>query len=145
MKYENIIFLQGSEAEKVLEMVLNQGERKALEHLKQWDNGESPVETCEGMPWGTKDRIYRNESYVMSYNMDLGHIGLAKIPKEDKKKLILALEQLIKLTRSEVHDLELLEEEEIVIIHYNNGYSKRVNIAADSGIAIVEDVVSKLI
>lgn len=39
-----------------------------------------------------------------------------------------------------VKSLELLEREEIVVLTFDNGYEKRVNIACNSKLAIISDV-----
>lgn len=56
-----------------------------------------------------------------------------------KQQLINSLEASLKLTRAGVESLELVNEE-LVTIHYESGGSKNVNIACDSGIAIIRDV-----
>ena len=57
-----------------------------------------------------------------------------------KEELIRSLEQTVKLTREGVQRLELADNE-TVIIHYESGASRNVNIAMDSGLAIIRDVV----
>lgn len=56
-----------------------------------------------------------------------------------KQELVDSLATTLRLTRTGVVDLELAENEEI-IIHFKNGATKKVNIACDSGIAIIRDV-----
>lgn len=56
-----------------------------------------------------------------------------------KQELIDSLSETLKLTREGVHHLEL-KDEDTVIIHYNCGHQKPVNIALNSGIAIIWDV-----
>lgn len=56
-----------------------------------------------------------------------------------KQELIDSLSETLKLTREGVHHLEL-KDKDTVIIHYNCGHQKPVNIALDSGIAIIRDV-----
>ena len=60
-----------------------------------------------------------------------------------KQQLIKSLEATLKLTRAEVTGLELssrYEPEDTVIIHFNGGGKRKVDIACDSGIAIIRDV-----
>lgn len=60
-----------------------------------------------------------------------------------KKELVDSLATTLRLTRTEVTDLELTsrnEPEDTVIIHYKSGGTQTVNIAFDSGIAIIRDV-----
>lgn len=56
-----------------------------------------------------------------------------------KEEFIKSLENTLKLTREGIERLEL-KDEETVIIHFNNNYSKAVNIACNSGIAIIRDI-----
>lgn len=60
-----------------------------------------------------------------------------------KQELVDSLATTLRLTRTEVSGLELTsrnEHEDTVIIHYQGGGTQTVNIACDSGIAIIRDV-----
>lgn len=63
--------------------------------------------------------------------------------KYSKKELLNSLEFTLKLTGVGVAALEL-KDEETVVIHYESGGSKPVNIACDSHIAIVKDVIDSI-
>lgn len=56
-----------------------------------------------------------------------------------KEQFIKSLEQTLKLTRAGVESLELADEE-TVVIHYEGGGKRPVNIALDSATAIIKDV-----
>lgn len=58
-----------------------------------------------------------------------------------KKQFIKSLEQTLRLTRAGVKSLELVDDE-TVIIHYEGGGKRPVNIALDSATAIIRDVAS---
>lgn len=58
-----------------------------------------------------------------------------------KKQFIKSLEQTLRLTRAGVKSLELVDNE-TVIIHYEGGGKRPVNIALDSATAIIRDVAS---
>lgn len=63
-------------------------------------------------------------------------------PGVTKQQLIKSLEETLKLTRENIVGLELTTRhvpEDTVIIHFGGG-DKTVNIACDSGIAIIRDV-----
>jgi len=63
-------------------------------------------------------------------------------PGVTKQQLIKSLEETLKLTREKIVSLELTtrhEPEDTVIIHFSGG-DKTVNIACDSGLAIIRDV-----
>lgn len=56
-----------------------------------------------------------------------------------KQELVDSLSTTLSLTRERVDHLEL-RDNDTVIIHYKGGYQKSVNIAMDSGLAIILDV-----
>ena len=56
-----------------------------------------------------------------------------------KQELIDSLSETQSLTRERVDHLEL-KDNDTVVIHYKGGYQKPVNIAMDSGLAIILDV-----
>lgn len=56
-----------------------------------------------------------------------------------KAEFIKSLETTLKLTREEISSLEF-KDDETVIIHYEHGYQRPVNIACNSGIAIIRDI-----
>ena len=56
-----------------------------------------------------------------------------------KEQFIKSLEQTLKLTRAGVESLELADEE-TVVIYYEGGGKRPVNIALDSATAIIRDV-----
>lgn len=58
-----------------------------------------------------------------------------------KKQFIKSLEETLRLTRAGVKSLELVDDETI-IIHYEGGGKRPVNIALDSATAIIRDVAS---
>lgn len=60
-----------------------------------------------------------------------------------KEQLIKSLEATLKLTRNDVEKLSL-QEKHTVTIHYIGGGTRVVNIEADSGIAIISDVVKRV-
>jgi hypothetical protein len=74
-KYENVVFMQGDEADEALEILNNKGEDAALEYLKQWhDYGNH--EGSNELGAGTSDDTFEKDGYIMAYNQPLGYIGL---------------------------------------------------------------------
>ena len=66
---------------------------------------------------------------------------------EDKQKILDLLLSSLQATRN-LHDLIGLdydEESETVIATFNNGYQKRVNVAIDSGTAMICDVIRQIV
>ena len=68
---------------------------------------------------------------------------------EDKDLICKELAKLLKLTRNQ-SDLKALRYEildngeEIVTVEWDNGYQKKVNVSADSGIALMRDILAAL-
>lgn len=61
---------------------------------------------------------------------------------EDKKDIVARLKLLLIATRagSNIEDLLLSEDEQFVTIMFKEGGSRKVNVAGDSGYAIILDV-----
>lgn len=66
---------------------------------------------------------------------------------EDKKEIIFWLKQTLRATRAgaDIAKMDLMDGGDTVRILFNSGCTKEVNIACDSGIAIIKDVVASLI
>lgn len=65
---------------------------------------------------------------------------------ENRRNIVVLLEILLKQTRAgkDIKALYLDEKQDEVLIVFENGYSKKVNIEADSGIAVIRDVLKQL-
>lgn len=65
---------------------------------------------------------------------------------ENKRLICDRLLEVLYLTRqcSDITDLDYIEDEELVIAHFEGGHSKAVNVACDSGFALILDVVNAL-
>jgi len=67
--------------------------------------------------------------------------------REDKQLICDLLLPALQATRS-FHDLaslEYIENEEVVIATFDNGYTKKANVAADSGSAMIKDILRQII
>lgn len=62
---------------------------------------------------------------------------------ENKRLICDRLLEVLYLTRqcSDLIDLDYIEDEELVIAHFENGRRTAINVACDSGIALIRDVV----
>ncbi len=62
---------------------------------------------------------------------------------EDKQKICDRLLETLKLTRQlyNLIDLDYIEEKEIVVAHFEGGGKKEINVAMDSGIAMIRDII----
>ena len=65
---------------------------------------------------------------------------------ENKKEIVKALKEVLVLTRAgeNILDLVLSKKQDMVTVFYKDGHFKRVNVEADSGIAIIQDVARSL-
>jgi len=74
-KYEDIIFLQESNADEALDILERDGPEGALDYLTQWHfPGEHDVR--EGLGAGADDYTHENDGYVMNWNLRIPYIGL---------------------------------------------------------------------
>lgn len=74
-QYEDVVFMQGEEAEEPLQILNDQGEDAAMEFLKQWHDVGNHMGRNE-LPHGTSDQTYDKDGYHMAWNDRLGYIGL---------------------------------------------------------------------
>lgn len=65
---------------------------------------------------------------------------------EKKEDIVKRLKLLLIATRagSDIEDLVLSEDQNTVTIQFRNGYTKKVCVEADSGIALIRDVIKKV-
>lgn len=80
-QYANIVFMQGQEAEEVIDILNSQGEEAALRHLQQWDNGE--YHDISDYPFGKSDKLFKSGDYIMGYNTGIPYVGLSKVLPAD--------------------------------------------------------------
>ncbi len=60
-----------------------------------------------------------------------------------KEQLVKSLGETLSLTREGISHLEL-KDNDTVIIHWNHGYTREVNIHMDSGLEIMKDVLKNI-
>lgn len=87
MAYEQIVMIQGEEGRTLVDAlydvdgVVAHGATEesidaAVAHLSQWDYGDNPVD--DSPAWGTSDDVWEHAGYVLSANLGLGYIALAR-------------------------------------------------------------------
>lgn len=64
--------------------------------------------------------------------------------KEDRELFVENIGWLLSQTRTGVVSAALDSETDIVTVTFDNGYTKRINVACDSYIAIVRDVAKRI-
>lgn len=74
-RYEDVVFMQGEEADEALEILDNKGEDEALRYLKQWHYPGEHMGS-DSLGHGGSDRTYEDDGYIMSWNTSLNYIGL---------------------------------------------------------------------
>jgi len=74
-RYEDVVFMQGEEADEPLQILNTQGEDAALNYLKQWHEYGSHMGSNE-LGHGSDDETYEKDGYIMSWNPRIGYIGL---------------------------------------------------------------------
>lgn len=67
--------------------------------------------------------------------------------REDKQKICDLLLPALQATRSlyDLQDLEYSEERDLVYAKFESGYQKVVNVAMDSGTAMIRDIVKQIV
>jgi len=81
MKYEQIVFAQGEDANEPLKILDEQGTHAAIEYLLQWDNGDS-ADIRDQPSAGTRDTVVRIAGLILTFNTGIGYIGLEREIKE---------------------------------------------------------------
>lgn len=82
-RWVNVVFLQGQEADAVLWLIDRDGPDAAIEHLAGFDYGEETTGAAmangyvyDAPPTGALDKQATSGEYTLTYNPDLGHVGL---------------------------------------------------------------------
>ena len=84
-RWVNVVFLQGSEADVVLDLIDVEGVQAGIAHLAQWDFGDETTgaafvngEVYDELPGGQWDRSFEADGYVLTYNPQMGYVGLVR-------------------------------------------------------------------
>ncbi|PRY63297.1 hypothetical protein BCF74_102130 [Knoellia remsis] len=94
-RWISVVFLQGEEADQVLDVIDRDGTAAAIEHLKGWDYGEETTQAAlengyvyDEPPTGALDRVVTGEDdYTLTYNPFAGHVSLLRehyAPSDDR-------------------------------------------------------------
>lgn len=82
-RWVGVVFLQGEEADRVLDLVDAHGVEAGIEHLSGWDYGDETTDAAmEGgdvhdtAPVYAGDRQAETGDYAMTYNPQAGHVAL---------------------------------------------------------------------
>lgn len=85
-RWISVVFLQGEEADQVLDVIERDGTTAAIEHLRGWDYGEETTQAAleNGYVYdepltGALDRVVTGkDGYTLTYNPFAGHVGLLR-------------------------------------------------------------------
>ncbi|MGE9809593.1 hypothetical protein [Janibacter sp. G1551] len=82
-QWVNIVFLQGEEADRVIDLISRDGPAAGIGHLKQWDYGDETTDAAlengyiyDTPPVGDLDRSVTDGDYALTYNPFHGHVSL---------------------------------------------------------------------
>lgn len=80
-----IVYLQGEEANEVLDIIENKGEDAGVEYLKQWDNGSEMEHDLIDLPFSLGsgfNKYYTDDNvYYMAYSNSLSSVSLYRYAK----------------------------------------------------------------
>lgn len=74
-RYEEIVFMQGYEAEEPMEILNVEGPEAAIKFLQQWHNPGEHMGS-DNLGHGSQDKTFEKDGYIMSWNPYLPYIGL---------------------------------------------------------------------
>jgi len=102
-RWISVAFLQGEEADAVLEMIDRAGPVAAIEYLQQWDFGDETTEAAlengyvyDAIPAGSTDRTTHDDRgrYALTYSAQFGYVSLLRSYDPDlEPALAVALER----------------------------------------------------
>lgn len=82
-RWVGIVFLQGEDADRALDLIDAQGIEAGIDHLSQWDYGAETTNAAmvngdvhDSAPVYAGDRQAETGNYAMTYNLQGGHVAL---------------------------------------------------------------------
>jgi hypothetical protein len=86
-QWVTVVFLQGQEADEVLDMIDAYGVEAAIGHLSNWDDGEETTgaaianrDVHDAIPTGVLDKTAESGMYTLTYNPFMSHVALYRQP-----------------------------------------------------------------
>lgn len=86
-RWMSVIFLQGEEADAMLDLIGQNGSEAAIQHLSQWDYGDETRDAAlvngyvyDAIPQSPTDRVIRDDAsgYALTYNQQFGYVSLLR-------------------------------------------------------------------
>lgn len=91
-KWVSVVFMQGDDADEVLDTIDTHGTEAAVEYLSGWDYGEETTSaaianqaTYDAIPAGPLDKVAEHGIYTLIYNPFMGHVGLFRHPTVEEE------------------------------------------------------------
>jgi hypothetical protein len=83
-KYEDVVLLQGDDADEALTIIHDMGVDMGMEHLQQWNYGEPTdggAQHCDGYPnlMFHSNFYYEDGGYVLGYNYAFTVVALWRV------------------------------------------------------------------
>jgi len=82
-RWVNVVFLQGQQADEVLWLIDRDGAEAAIDHLDGYDHGQETTDVAmengyvyDTPPASALDKQATAGEYALTYNPDMGHVGL---------------------------------------------------------------------
>ena len=92
-RYEDVVFLQGEEADKAIEIIQRDGPDAGIKFLSQWHYPGEHM-TRDELPHGTNDNVHHDNGYILFWNNMLPYAGLTfdstidEEPPKDRSKSV---------------------------------------------------------
>lgn len=84
-RWISVVFLEGTEADEVLDLIARKGTDAAIEHLAGHDYGEETTQAAlengyvyDEPPRGPLDKVATRDVYTLTYSPFLGHVALLR-------------------------------------------------------------------
>lgn len=84
-RWVSVVFLQGEQADEVLDLIDRDGATAAIEHLRAYDYGDETTDAAlengyvyDELPTGVSDRVVTDGDYTLTYDHAHGHVSLLR-------------------------------------------------------------------
>jgi len=86
-RWISVVFLQGDDADEVLDMIDRRGAAATTEHLQRWDSGDETTDAAltngyvyDRIPAGATDRTIENvgSAYALTYSAQFRYVSLLR-------------------------------------------------------------------
>lgn len=89
-RWHSIVFLQGEDADHVVDLIEREGPAAGVDHLSQWDFGDETISAAkmdghvyDSPPTDAWSREHRQGDYHLSWSPPLGHVSLSRFVRPE--------------------------------------------------------------